>query len=65
MDHPLAELLSQKRRVNPLFSQGQFGGGSPILLRTSVFPSIDVIVKSRNKTVKKKDPDARRANPEE
>jgi hypothetical protein len=26
---------------------------------------VDVIVKSRNKTAKKKDPDARRANPEE
>ncbi len=25
----------------------------------------DVIVKSRNQTAKKKDPDARRANPEE
>jgi hypothetical protein len=33
----------------------------------SIFPSsnIDHFVKSRNQTAKKKDPDARRANPEE
>jgi len=35
------------------------------MVRKIPFPIFDVIVKSRNKTAKKKDPDARRANPEE
>jgi hypothetical protein len=30
-----------------------------------IFFKVDVIVKSRDQTAKKKDPDARRANPEE
>ena len=40
---------TNQRRTSPLCLEANF----------------DVIVKSRNKTAKKKDPDARRANPEE
>jgi len=51
---------------NPLsLSDRQKIIGLPQICQEEIRPNLDIIVKSRDQTAKKKDPDARRANPEE